>query len=403
MGAADGKRLWAEWLFDGEHWLKGVGLQIGSDGRLLAMDDDAPGPDADRHACVIPGLVNAHVHLDLPRLTTRPPGGFVDWIRAVIRERVSLDAEETETLILENLRGLIDTGCACIADVDTTGLTQGAMSILGVGGRSYRELIGFDLDEEAAEALLTSLSLDSGVGLSPHAPYSVSAELFEAARRTGRPLMIHCSETSEELEFLQHGAGPFRDLLEFVGRWSGAFEAPGCSAVAWLDRLGCLGPDTLLVHVQEMVPGDLEILGRARSPVVICPGSIHYFGREAPRVQEMWEAGLTLALGTDSLASNEELDLFGEMQRLHTLVPGLDPLHILRMATSMGGRALGIPHAGRIEPGIRFDALAFRQTPEGSGPGALSEWICAARPRPDARFLGGRDGCRGEHGTNPAL
>ncbi len=214
--------------------------------------------------------------------------------------------------------------------------------------------------------------------------------------------MIHCSETLEELEFLQSGHGPFRELLKNLGRWDGSFVAPACSPVAWLDRLTCLGPDILLVHVQELVYGDLAILRKAGSPVVICPGTIQYFHREPPRVLEMWKAGLTLALGTDSLASNQELDLFAEMQALHQLIPELEPGRILQMATSMGGRALGIPGAGRLRPGVRFDALGFRESPKG-GPGALSEWICAARPRPDARFLQGRDGCNRALRANPPL
>jgi len=382
--------------------MAGIGLQVGSEGELLALDRDPPGVEADHYACVIPGLVNAHSHLDLPRLDSKPRGGFVDWIRAVIRKRTSIGAETLEELVIGNLQQLIASGCTCIGDVDTTGLTQGALSVLGVEGRAYREVLGFDLDPAGAERLLASKELGPKDGISPHAPYSVSPALFQAAQRTGRPLMIHCSETVEELEFLQQGRGPLRDLLQGIGRWDSSFEAPTCSAVAWLDRLSCLGPDTMLIHVQELVYGDLEILARTHSPVVICPGTIHYFQREAPRVSEMWEAGLTLALGTDSLSSNEGLDLFGEMQRLHLQVPEFDPANILLMATSMGGRALGFPQAGRLVPGARFDALGFREAPEG-GPGALSEWICAARPRPDARFLHGRDGCKGELGANPAL
>lgn len=402
MASTSIQRLWAEWLFDGEQWMAGVGVDVDAAGRILTIASGKPDGDAGNHACIIPGLVNAHVHLDLPRLPGRPEGGFVDWIRAVIRERSRLESEVREELVIANLQALLDGGCTCVADVDASGLCEGALSILGVEGRAYRELIGFDLLPEAARALIESPSISEAAGLSPHAPYSVSRALFEAAAASGRPLMIHCSETVEELELLQSGTGPFRELLEELGRWDGSFQAPACSPIAWLERLACLGPRTMLIHVQELVYGDLEILKRTETPVVLCPGTVEYFGREAPQVVEMWDAGLILALGTDSLASNDELDLFGEMHRLHRMASGLDPERILRMATGMGGRAMGLVHAGRLVAGAPFDALCFRDAPQG-GPGALSEWICGARPRPDARFLAGRDGCKGELGGNPGL
>ena len=395
MASSAVQRLWAEWLFDGERWMPGVGLDVDAAGSILTIDRGKPGAEAETHACIIPGLVNAHAHLDLPRLSTRPEGGFVDWIRAVIGERSRLDAEAREELVIANLQALLDSGCTCVADVDASGLSEGALSILGVEGRAYREVIGFDLLPDTAQALIEGQSLSEATGLSPHAPYSVSRALFQAAAASSRPLMIHCSETVEELELLQVGTGPLRDLLEELGRWDGSFHAPACSPIAWLERLDCLGPGTMLIHVQELVYGDLEILKRTETPVVLCPGTVGYFGREAPRVAEMWDAGLVLALGTDSLASNDGLDMFEEMHRLHRMTPDLDPERILGMATGMGGRAMGLPHAGRLTAGASFDALCFREAPQG-GPGALSEWICGARPRPDVRFLAGRDGCEGE-------
>ena len=122
--------------------------------------------------------------------------------------------------------------------------------------------------------------------------------------------------------------------------------------------------------------------------MVLCPGTISYFDRPVPAITEMWDAGLTIGLGTDSLASNRQLDLFAEMQTLHQLVPDMDPDRILQMATSMGGEAIQIPTAGRLDFGERFDALGFSEAPTG-GPQALSHWLVASRPRPDVRFLRG--------------
>jgi cytosine/adenosine deaminase-related metal-dependent hydrolase len=222
--------------------------------------------------------------------------------------------------------------------------------------------------------------------LSPHAPYSASPAVFAAARQSGRHLMVHAAEVAEEVEFLRDGRGPLRDLLEELGRLPARFRAPGCTPVAYLDRLGVLGRGTALIHAQHLAAGEAELVRARRAAFVVCPGTIEYFGRAAPDVGAWLELGIPVGLGTDSLASNDGLSMLEEMARARRLWPGLAPNAVLEMATAHGGAALGRPSLGRLARGIRADlcvaplpearsADAFLEAFTSGGIGSVQAWI----------------------------
>jgi cytosine/adenosine deaminase-related metal-dependent hydrolase len=145
------------------------------------------------------------------------------------------------------------------------------------------------------------------------------------------------------LEFLEQGTGPVRQLLERLGKIAPGYRAVGCTPIEYLDRLGLLGPRTLLIHAQHLRGDDEARIARALVPVVVCPGTIEWFGRPSPPVPELLANGATVALGTDSLLSNRELSMPGEMARLRGRFPTLAAAKVLAMATSAGRKALGIP------------------------------------------------------------
>ncbi len=366
--------FWASLLFDGLRWQREVLVELGEQGRIQSLrEGSAPVAEAQRVELIFPALVNAHVHLELGALANpSPPRGFLPWVGAVLRARLGASAEKLQGQARANLRTLRTRGTGVLSEVDSLGF--GVLALAEAhegqpfGSRCDAEVLGFHLGPAEARSLceerLSSIPLCLEKGLSPHAPYSVSPALFEEAKAMEVPLSIHVSETAEEVEFCEKGTGSFRDLLQALGKLPPEFEAPGCSPLGQLDRLGVLGPRTLLIHMQELRPGDLEILERAESPVVLCPGTITYFGRPAPSYDAFREAGVPCALGTDSLASNEELDMFGEMARFRRMFADVEGVEILQLGTSSGGRALGIPGAGRLAEGLFFDALVFSNFPQ---------------------------------------
>lgn len=378
--ASAGAAFFARHLFDGQGWRSDVRVETDPAGVIRAM---APG--AERGARVVdvllPGLVDAHVHLELGVLD-RAPASFPSWLRAVIRDRSRGGLAAARARAAANLARCMQNGATAFGDVDTLGTGVRALEAAGVAARSYGELLGFDADPDTARELCAVTWSEHPCvqrGFSPHAPYSVSPELFRAARASGVPLAIHVSESEEEVRFLEHGDGPLRDLLQELGKWDGRFRAPGCSPLAWLHRQGCTGPDVLLIHMQILRAGDLELLARTRSPVVICPGTIDWFDRPAPRVGEMLAAGIPLALGTDSPASNRSLDMFREMELLRRLCPDIPPREVLKMATVNGGRAL-LLDVGRLAVGSRLDAVVLEAPVTDSK--ELDEWLtcgCAGR------------------------
>ena len=368
--------FWASRLFNGFEWSREVRIELEEDGRIRSLSPGSPPPrDSQRVGLVLPSLVNAHVHLELGPLPLRaPPQDFLTWIGAVLGSRATASREQIRAQAEAGLRALRASGTGTLSEVDSMGLGMEALAKAGreqpFEVRCDAEVLGFSLEADQARALceerLASIPEGLGAGLSPHAPYSVSSALFREAASMAVPLSIHVSETPEEVEFCRKGTGPFRDLLISLGKLPQAFGAPGCSPLAHLHELGLLGPRTLLVHMQEICPGDLEILEETGSPVVLCPGTISYFGRSAPAYEAFRERGILCALGTDSMASNEELDMFRELAGFRRMFPGVGEAELLRLGTSAGGQALGIPGAGCLREGDSFDALVFSDFPQSS-------------------------------------
>jgi cytosine/adenosine deaminase-related metal-dependent hydrolase len=194
--------------------------------------------------------------------------------------------------------------------------------------------------------------------VSPHAPYTVSPRLFdEVAARMRRhapwTCSVHWAETDEEADWLAHGTGPLEGLL----------GAPGARATNDLARLAALdliGPRTSLVHANRVTAADLDLIAASGAALVHCPGTHAFFGRAPFPFDEVLARGIPLALGTDSLASNAELDMLRELALLRRSAPGLAPRSVWRAATEGGARAIGCAgRAGVLEAGAWADLAAF--------------------------------------------
>src|SRR5919199_5940691 len=357
----------------------GTVAEIG--GRVVYVGERAGAPPgADRElgdAILMPGLVNAHTHLELTAFRGLLEDiSFGDWIaRLQGAKRAVMDAERfldsARLGIVEGLRAGITT----YADTCDSGVTLQAMRELGVRGIMYQEVFCPSPDpvkvSESARALQQKLSTLEPfetelqrLGISPHAPYTVSDPLFALAARSGRPIATHVAESHLECELVCRASGVFADRLR-------AREIPvqprGRSPVSLLQRLGVLDAGPLLIHCVQVDDEDLRAIADARCGVAHCPISNAKLAHGIAPVLEMLDAGIPVGLGSDSMASNNRMDLLEEargavlMQRVRTgRYDALSAGRALELATIGGARALGLgDRIGSLEVGKEADLAAF--------------------------------------------
>jgi cytosine/adenosine deaminase-related metal-dependent hydrolase len=191
----------------------------------------------------------------------------------------------------------------------------------------------------------------------------VSPALMRAIAQVnaGRPLSVHLGESAQEIEFLRDGTGEWRALLESLGVWNPAWTPPGAGPVQYLDDLGLVDERLLAVHGVHFTDAELARLAEAGATVVTCPRSNRWTGAGEPPVDRFYGSGARVAIGTDSLASVEDLNLFAEMAAVRRLAPRVPAARILESATRAGAAALGFAaELGSIEPGKRAQLLAVR-------------------------------------------
>jgi cytosine/adenosine deaminase-related metal-dependent hydrolase len=323
---------------------------------------------------LLPGLVNAHTHLELSWLAGRVPPAdtFVQWVRSLLAARGAAGAPGVAAR-LASVRSAIDaatgTGTVLFGDVSNTLVSPALMAAAGVGGVILHELLGFNTEDASgivAEATLrvdrvmadvrqqAGGASDLRAGIVAHAPYSVAPALFQhiALARGEAPLAVHVAEPQEEAEFLRTGRGPLRGLLDDLEVWNDAWEPPGTGAVGYLASLGYLQPGTLAVHAVHVSDADLDKLRQVEAVVVTCPRSNMWVGAGMPRVSHFYAARVPVAIGTDSLASVASLNLFDELAEMRRIAPDVTAASLLESATRVGAEALGFGRShGTIAPG----------------------------------------------------
>jgi cytosine/adenosine deaminase-related metal-dependent hydrolase len=200
--------------------------------------------------------------------------------------------------------------------------------------------------------------------LAAHAPYSVAPLVLRAIREAVNrdpfaPCSIHLSESAEEMEFIRSGAGPWRALLEEIGSWDPAWVPPGGTPVEFLDDSGFLDGRLLAVHGVQMTTADLDRLVARGTTLVTCPRSNGHTGAGAPPIEDFYNYGVKVAIGTDSLASAPDLNIFAELATMRALAPTVSAAALLDSATRQGARGLGFDaDYGTIEPGKSARLLA---------------------------------------------
>jgi aminodeoxyfutalosine deaminase len=386
----------ARWLMTGADSVLDNGWCVADAGRVVDVGYGTP-PSGCRDlgdVVLLPGLVNAHTHLELSWLSGRvPPADSMDqWIGAMMGTRrhglpdgvVGEDAATRRAI--EHLRA---TGTVLVGDVTNTLRPVPLVTTAGMTAAVFHEILGFNPDDprtmvDEAATRVANWPHATVVG---HAPYSTSPELFRAIARAHRgptPLAVHLAESQEEMEFLRTGQGPMRALLEALDVWTPGWTPPGRHPVRYLQDLGYVRQGTLIVHGVHLSPEDLDDVRAAGAVIVTCPRSNVWVGGGVPPVARFYAAGLDVAVGTDSLASNDTLNLFDELAALRRLAPEVDAGRLLDSATRVGAAVLGFGAThGRIAPGCVSQCVSVRVPSLLTRPADVEEYLVSGVPPED--------------------
>jgi cytosine/adenosine deaminase-related metal-dependent hydrolase len=320
---------------------------------------------------ILPGLVNCHVHLEFSALAGKvpPQARWEDWLEATLAAQGALSPAEVEAGIGCGVDALWQSGAILVGEVTNTGASWPFLTAGPLAYHLFYECLGFDLvstfdlPEKFPWFGRPEVAATAWVSAATHAPYSVSAALFRAVAAwnaaRSRVQTVHLAESQVEIDFLARGNGFFEGLLKRRGRWVPDFQPPGAGAAAYLEGLGFLGPRTLAVHGTQLNAADYALLAETKTWLVLCPRANRFTGAGVPPVPDLLKAGVNLCLGTDSLAGNWDLNLFGEMLWLNRNFPACPGDLWLRLGSLNGALALGRDREfGSLEPGKQA-ALGF--------------------------------------------
>ncbi|MSU59842.1 MAG: hypothetical protein EXS35_17030 [Pedosphaera sp.] len=328
---------------------------------------------------ILPGLVNAHCHLDYTHMAGLfpPRKSFCDWIKLITTEKAHWTFSDYADSWIDGAKMLLRTGTTTVADIesvpellpdvwDATPLR--VLSLLEMTGvrsrRDPRAILG-----EAVQTLNSLPAHRCAAGLSPHAPYSTPPKLqtFAAAlaRRRNLRVATHVAESGAEFEMFTQGRGEMFDWLRRNQR--DMRDCDGRSPVQHLARCRALGRHLLAIHANHLAPGDAARLARKKVSVVHCPRSHDYFRHREFPLRTLTNAGVNVCLGTDSLATvrkhpkrDLELNLFLELRAFAARHPAVSPKQIIRLATINGALALGLQgKIGELKRNACADLIAL--------------------------------------------
>jgi 5-methylthioadenosine/S-adenosylhomocysteine deaminase len=338
------------------------------DGRIAAVGTRAElGPGLDYPgAAILPGFVNAHSHLEYAVY-----GGFGDalpfapWILIHVERKALIGAGEMEAIARLGAAECLASGITTVGDCSYSGASAAACAELGLRAIVYLEVFGATTEqlnarfEQNRSRVLESFSDRVRLGVSPHAPYTVSPELYAACLDLGLPLATHLSESPDEDLWMRRGEGPWKEVAE------GVLPPPGTSGIRLLAEHGLLRPGMLAAHCVTVDAEEIALLADHGVAVAHCPRSNAVLGCGIAPLRGLIDAGVVVGLGTDSPASTPSFDTFEELRTALLLArareqrpEALTAAEALELATLGAARALGLDcEVGSLEPGKRADLV----------------------------------------------
>jgi cytosine/adenosine deaminase-related metal-dependent hydrolase len=347
---------------------------------------------------LLPGLINAHCHLDFTRFkgSLSPKQGFTEWIKTINALRRSFSNDDYIESIAQGFAQLAEHGTTTVANIESFPELLPHLPVPPLRTWWFLELIDVRSRIDADETMMGALSFFEnhpdwlgGFGLSPHAPYTASIDLYRLARTCGEKhgmlSTTHIAESVEEHEMFSHGRGPLHDFLASLGR-----DNTDCgqgSALSHLVEHGVIGSNWIIAHLNYLQDYDYELVSGSGASVVHCPKCHTYFGHAPFPLKTLREYGVNICLGTDSLASNNSLDMRAEMREVQA-IHGLGDQEVLEMVLLNGARALGQSgKLGQISPGSLADLVAFPNASPGIDP---YRHVVQSRDKPNLFLVNGR-------------
>jgi 5-methylthioadenosine/S-adenosylhomocysteine deaminase len=340
-------------------------VTIGEDGRIVAVGAAAELGEGERfdEAVILPGFVNAHSHLEYAAYAGFGDGlSFAPWIGLHVARKQRLDQSDMEDMARLGAAECLRSGITTVGDCSFSGAAAVASAELGLRAIVYLEVFGVDADalsafEEKRDQISGFLSESVHLGVSPHAPYTCTPELFEACSELGLPLATHLAESEAELEYLRSGTGPWEALAEYL------VPPLGASAIETLAAGGVLGRKVIAAHCVHVTEHEIDLLAETGTHVAHCPRSNALLGCGVAPLAALRAAGVDVCIATDSPASTPSFDMFDELRaavmaaRARERRPdALTTADALELATLGGARALGLEHeVGSLDPGKQAD------------------------------------------------
>lgn len=382
-GRAGGARLTvlaADWVLpvDGAPIEDGaVAIEGGRIAAVGAASELGPADERFEHSAIVPGLVNAHSHLEYAVYAGFGDGlPFVPWILDHVRRKERTGWEETLAIARLGAAECLKSGITTVGDASHRGASARACEELGLRAIAYIEVFG-RMPEEALARFEVSrqragdaFSARVRLGISPHTPFNISTEIYAACVELGLPLATHFSESRAEVDWLVSGSGP---LARFAEAGFNLVPTTGTTGIRRLADAGLLGPRITAAHCVHVDAGDIALLAEHQVAVAHCPRSNAFLGCGIAPLTELREAGIRVGLGTDSPNSALSFDMFEEMRaavlsaRARTRqADALVAFEALELATLGSARALGLEdEIGTLTPGKRADlaVVSLRDSP----------------------------------------
>jgi cytosine/adenosine deaminase-related metal-dependent hydrolase len=325
---------------------------------------------------LMPGLINAHCHLDytMLRRAIQPPRGFTTWVQRLNAIKRSLRDEDYLEAISLGFKELRKWGTTTVLNIESFPELMSRLPLPPIRTWWFYEMIDVrqritteDLLDGAGIFFRKHAEWLGGFGLSPHAPYTASAGLYElagaCARQDGMLLTTHLAESAEEAAMFRRASGPLYDFMRSLGR-----DMSDCghgSPLALLLGSGVIGPEWIVAHMNDLDDEDFALLERTPLQVVHCPASHRYFAHPIFPIARLRAIGINISLGTDSLASADSLSLFEEMRILCDTHRSISPRDALEMVTLNPARALRREgDLGAILPKAQADLIALPIAPK---------------------------------------